>query len=81
MDFAGLTITPTNINASDRFLESINKSPEPKDITWARAWFGLVNQRAYAISMAQRMQPFRHLLKLKTAFKWTNELSAIIEVS
>ena len=31
--------------------------------------------------MAQRMQPFRHLLKPKTPFKWTNELSAIFKES
>ena len=81
VDFAGLSITPTNIKPSDKFLDSIERFPEPKDITGARAWFGLVNQGAYAFSMAQRMQPFRHLLKPKTPFRWTDELSSIFKES
>ena len=81
VEFAGLTITPTNVKPSTKFLESIQKFPEPKDITGARAWFGLVNQGAYAFSMAKRMQPFRHLLKPKTPFKWTKELSQIFQES
>ena len=74
VDFAGLNITPTNVKPSKKFLESIERFPEPKDLTGARAWFGLVNQGAYAFSMAKRMKPFRHLLKPKTPFKWTAEL-------
>ena len=81
VDFAGLQITPTNVKPSDKFLDSIEKFPEPKDITGARAWFGLVNQGAYAFSMAQRMKPFRHLLKPKTPFKWTSELRNIFQES
>lgn len=81
VDFAGLTITPTNVKPSEKFLTSVENFPEPKDITGARAWFGLVNQGAYAFSMAQRMKPFRHLLKPKTPFKWTAELSALFKES
>ena len=81
VDFAGLTITPTNVRPSSKFLNSIEQFPEPKDITGARAWFGLVNQGAYAFSMAKRMQPFRHLLKPKIPFKWTAELSSIFKES
>ena len=81
VEFAGLTITPTNVKPSTKFLESIQNFPEPKDITGARAWFGLVNQGAYAFAMAKRMQPFRHLLKPKVPFKWTAELSQIFQES
>ena len=81
MGFAGLIITPMNVKQSDRFLKSINKLPDSKDTTGARAWFGLVDQGAYAFSMALRMQSFRHLLKSKTPLKWTNELSTIFEES
>ena len=81
VDFAGLTITPTNVKPSAKFLDSIEKFPEPKDITGARAWFGLVNQGAYAFSMAREMKPFRHLLKPKTPFAWTPELSALFKES
>ena len=81
VDFAGLTITPTNIKPSAKFLDSIVNFPQPKDITGARAWFGLVNQGAYAFSMAQRMKPFRHLLKPSTKFEWTAELDSIFKES
>ena len=52
VEFAELTIAPTNVKPSGRFLESIKKFPEPEDFTGARALFGLVNQGAYAFSMA-----------------------------
>ena len=81
VEFAGLTITPTNVKPSPRFLDSVTNFPRPKDITGARAWFGLVNQGAYAFSMAKKMQPFRHLLKPKVKFEWTEELDSIFEES
>ena len=81
VEFAGLTITPTNVKPSSKFLDSIQKFLRPKDITGARAWFGLVNQGAYAFSMAMRMKPFRHLLKPKVKFEWTTELDEIFEES
>ena len=81
VEFAGLTITPTNIRPSGKFLDSIRNFPEPKDITGARAWFGLVNQGAYAFAMAKRMKPFRHLLQPKTPFRWTKELNDIFHES
>ena len=81
VDFAGLTITPTNVKPSAKFLDSVRNFPRPKDITGARAWFGLVNQGAYAFSMAKRMKPFRQLLQPKVKFEWTIELDEIFEES
>ena len=81
VDFAGLTITPTNVKPSSKFLDSITQFPTPKDITGARAWFGLVNQGAYAFSMAKVMRPFRHLLKPSTKFEWTEELDSLFKRS
>ena len=49
--------------------------PTPKDLTGARAWFGLVNQGAYAFSMAKEMHPYRHLLKPGIPFVWTDEIN------
>ena len=62
-------------------LESIKNFPFPKDITGARAWFGLVNQGAYAFAMTDEMAPFRHLLKPKTKFEWTEDLDKAIHLS
>ena len=81
VNFAGLQITPTNVTPSEKFLDSIRKFPKPKDITGARAWFGLVNQGAYAFSMAKRMKSFRHLLKPSTKFQWTAELDEVFHES
>ena len=53
----------------------------PKDITGARAWFGLVNQGTYAFSVAKEMKSFRHLLKPSIKFVWTEELQKAFEQS
>lgn len=81
VDFAGLTVTPTNIKPSEKFLNSIQHFPTPTDISGARAWFGLVNQGAYAFAMARQMKPFRHLLKPSTKFNWTDELDTLFKKS
>ena len=44
VEFAGLKLTPTGICPSDSILAGIRDFPQPKDLTSARAWFGLVNQ-------------------------------------
>ena len=79
--FAGLTVTPTNVKPSSKFIDSINHFPTPTDITGARARFGLVNQGAYASAMAKQMKPFRHLLKPSNKFHWTNDLDKIFQES
>ena len=73
-DFSGLTVTPDSIKPQQKFLDSILQFPTPKDITGARAWFGLVNQGSYAFAMAKEMKPFRELLKTSKKFEWTAEL-------
>ena len=81
VDFAGLTVTPTNVRPCSKFIDSIKNFPTPKDISGARAWFGLVNQGSYAFAMAKQMQPFRHLLKPSVKFTWTEELDSIFQQS
>lgn len=81
VEFGGLTVTSNNIKPSQKFLKSILEFPTPKDITGARAWFGLINQGAYAFSMAKDMRPFRDLLKSSIKFEWTDELNTAFERS
>ena len=81
VEFAGLTISWENIMPSKKFLNSILNFPTPKDLTGARAWFGLVNQGSYAFSMAKEMRPFRHLLKPTNQFIWTKELDDLFHKS
>ena len=81
VNFAGLTITPTNIRPSKKFLDAIRNFPTPTDITGARAWLGLVNQGAYAFAMTRQMKPFRALLKPSTIFRWTDDLDELFHQS
>ena len=81
VDFAGLTVTQDSIKPQQKFLDSIQKFETPKDITGARAWFGLVNQGSYAFAMAKEMRPFRELLKTSKKFEWTEELEVAFQKS
>ena len=81
VDFSGLTITLDSIKPQQKFLDSILQFPTPKDITGARAWFGLVNQGSYAFAMAKEMKPFRELLKTGKKFEWTDDLETAFKKS
>ena len=81
VDFAGLTVTSDSIKPQQKFLDSILQFPTPKDISGARAWFGLVNQGSYAFAMAKEMKPFRELLKTSKNFVWTEELEQAFKKS
>ena len=81
VEFAGFNITPTNVQPSDRYLDAILNFPVPTDITGMRSWFGLVNQSAYAFSMAEKMAPFRELLKPGNKFIWNENLQELFDKS
>ena len=78
VDFAGLTVTADSIKPQQKILNSILQFPTPKDISGARAWFGLVNQGSYAFAMAKAKKPFRELVKSSTKFEWTEQLQNTI---
>ena len=81
VEFAGFRITSTNVQPSNKYLDAILNFPTPVDITGMRSWFGLVNQSAYAFSMADRMAPFRECLKPGTKFIWDDKLQQLFENS
>ena len=74
VEFAGFEITSNSVKPSKKYSEAIKNFPTPKNITDIRSWFGLVNQVSYAFSMADKMTPFRKLLKPNTRFQWNEEL-------
>ena len=80
-EFAGFDITPTKVRPCPRFLEAIQTFPTPRNITDIRSWFGLVNQVSYAFASAERMLPFRNLLKPGTRFMWTEQLDQLFRES
>lgn len=81
VDFAGFQITPTSVKPCVRSLEAIEQFPTPKNITDVRSWFGLVNQVSYAFAAAERMLPFRDLLKPGKPFEWDNRLEELFNES
>ena len=81
VEFAGFEITTTSVRPSRKFLESILDFPTPANITDIRSWFGLVNQVAYAFAAAERMLPFRALLKPGTTFTWNDDMQSLFEES
>ena len=81
VEFAGFEITMTNVRPCNRFLRAIMDFPTPINLTDIRSWFGLVNQVSYTFSKADRMLPFRNLLKPSTKFEWTEELDKAFQAS
>ena len=81
VDFAGLNISSTNIKPGEKYVKSVRDFPTPKDISGARAWFGLINQAAYTFSVANKMKPFRDLLRPNNKFEWTPELENLFQES
>jgi len=81
VDFAGFEITPTTVQPCARFLEAIQNFPRPQTITDIRSWFGLINQVSYAFAAAERMLPFRDLLKQGKRLEWTERLTKLFEES
>ena len=81
IDFAGFRVSPTSLMPSGKTLDAIRKFPKPKDITGVRAWFGLVNQVAFAFTLTEEMHHMRHLLSPKNKFEWTEQLDDLFEGS
>ena len=71
----------TNVRPCSRYLEAIRDFPEPRNINNVRSWFRLVNQVIYAFSVAERMHPFRTLLKNGERITWWPELEDIFRES
>ena len=81
VEFAGFEISDSKVRPCQRFLDAIRNFPTPRNITDIRSWFGLVNQVSYAFASAQRMLPFRRLLKPGTPFVWNEQLNQLFEDS
>ncbi|CAG2189575.1 unnamed protein product [Mytilus edulis] len=79
VEFAGFEITNDSVRPCKRYLQAILDFPTPKNITDVRSWFGLVNQVSYAFSMADRLKPFRQLIKPGTPFRWDNQLETLFQ--
>lgn len=81
VEFAGFEVTLENVRPCRKYMQAIMDFPTPKNITDVRSWFGLLNQVSYAFSMADKMLPFRELLKPGIPFYWDSHLQAIFDES
>ncbi|CAG2218786.1 unnamed protein product [Mytilus edulis] len=81
VEFAGFEITSNTVRPCMKYLKAILDFPTPRNITDVRSWFGLVNQVSYAFSMADKMLPFRQLLKPGTPFFWDEHINKLFEES
>ena len=81
VEFADFEISPTSVKPCSNVLQAIKDFPTPRNVTDIRSWFGLVNQVAYALAVADHMQPFRDLLKPDQPFAWTEHLDHLFKQS
>jgi hypothetical protein len=81
VEFAGFEITPDSVRLSKKHSEAIRNFPTPANITDVRSWFSLINQVSFTFSMAEKMLPFRQLLKPGTPFKQDDNLNSLFEES
>ena len=81
VDFAGFEVSMEGYKPAKRTIEAIRDFPVPKNVTDVRAWFGIVNQVAYAFSQGELMQPFRCLLEKKQPFYWDDTLDKMFRIS
>ena len=63
--FVGFKLTKGSIVPANSLTKSIRNFPAPKNITDARAFFGLLEQVSFAFSKCADMVHFRHLLFYK----------------
>lgn len=64
VDFAGFEISPSSVRPCAKYFNAIMAFQTPQNITDVRSWFGL----------AEKMNPFRQLLKHNAPFEWTSKL-------
>ena len=81
VEYVGFKITKDAIIPADSMTEAIRNFPQPKNISDARAFFGLVKQVSFSFSKCDDMKAFRHLLSPKVKFEWTEELSREVALS
>ena len=81
VEFAGFEITSNSVKPCPRILDAIKDFPTPMNITDVRSWFGLVNQVSYAFATADRMLPFRDLLKPGKPFEWNEKMDNLFNES
>ena len=58
VEYVGFKLTKDAIVPADSMTEAIRKFPQPKTISDARSFFGLIEQVSFAFSMCEDMKSF-----------------------
>ena len=74
VDFAGFRIFESAVEPLPKYLNAIKNFPTPKNITYIRSWFGLVNQVVHYTQLCDILAPIRPFFSPKRKFQWSNEL-------
>ena len=81
VEYVGFVVGDAGVRPTGDMLKSIKEFPRPQDLTGVRAFFGLVEQVAWAFTKHKAMAPFRELLKSKSPFLWSQELQVSFEAA
>ena len=81
LKFLGFQLKEDSIEPGEDLIKMIRDFPKPTDLTSTRSWFGLIEQVAWAFANTKIMEPFRHLMKPKSKFIWTEELDKALDES
>ena len=77
IEFAGFEITPDSVRPCMKYLHAILDFPVTMNIIDVHSWFEV----SYAFSLAEKMLPFRELLKPGIAFHWDENFNDVFEES
>ena len=74
-------ISPKGLFVSPKILKSLREFPRPTSQKAMRSFMGLAEQTAPFLMRAEKLHPFREILKMKPGdeFIWSNELAAAFE--
>ena len=74
-------ISPRGLFVSPKILKSLREFPRPTSQKAMRSFMGLAEQTAPFLMRAEKLHPFREILKMKPGdeFIWSNELAAAFE--
>lgn len=79
VEFAGFELTPSGYRPTKERMKAIADFPIPKNLTDIRAFFGLIEQVAFAFAKSEVMAPFRELLRKNRDFYWDKTLATLFE--
>ena len=79
--FAGFSIIKDSVKPADKYMTTTRDFSTSLNLTHVCDWFGLINQVAYAFTVAEVMSLFLDLLKCKLKFPLNKNVEEIFQQS